>query len=267
MTDPLAARVALASGLARRAGALALDYFRRRDALTVETKTGALDMVSVADRAVEEMIRTEIAAAFPDDAILGEEGGRTAGRSGLTWVIDPIDGTVPFLSGLPHWCVVLALTEAAETLAGVIDIPVTGEHFLARSGGGVTLGGRALRLDPGKRIDQGFVAVGASDRHPPDPIAGVLLRLLQAGGMYYRNGSGANMLAMVAAGRLAGYVEPAMNPWDSLAGLLMIREAGGVTLPYPADATLGLALGAAAGVWPDLQRIVAAEFPEAQTAR
>jgi myo-inositol-1(or 4)-monophosphatase len=81
--------------------------------------------------------------------------------------------------------------------------------------------------------------------------------------MYYRNGSGANMLASVAAGRLAGYVEPEMNPWDSLAGLLMIREAGGVTHPFPADVRLGLALGAAPGVWEDLRAIVAAELPGA----
>ena len=266
MSDSLAARVALASDLARRAGALALGYFNKRGTLEIETKDGALDLVSIADRAVEAMIREEIAAAFPDDAILGEEAGAAAGTSGLTWVIDPIDGTVPFLSGLPHWCVVIAITQGPETLAGVIDVPMAGEHFVARSGQGVTLNGKPLRLDPTLRINKGFVAVGASDRHPPDPIAGIVLRLLKAGSMYYRNGSGANMLAQVAAGRLAGYVEAAMNPWDSLAGLLMIREAGGVTYPYPADARLGMTLGAAPGVWDDLSAIVAAEFPDAVQA-
>jgi myo-inositol-1(or 4)-monophosphatase len=261
MTDPIAARAALASDLARRAGVIALDYYRNRASLAIETKNGELDLVSIADRAVEEMIRAEILAAFPDDAILGEEGGAAAGKTGLTWVIDPIDGTVPFLMGLPHWCVVIALVEGADTILGVIDVPVTGEHFAARAGHGVTLDGVRLTLDPAKRIDQGLVAVGASDRCAPDPIAGIIRRLMEAGSMYYRNGSGANMLACVAAGRLAGYVEPVMNPWDSLAGLLMIREAGGVTHPYPADARLGMALGAAPGVWDALQGIVAAEFP------
>ncbi|MCU4651968.1 inositol monophosphatase [Roseibacterium sp. SDUM158016] len=262
MTDPIAARAALASDLARRAGQIALDYYRNRASLEIETKNGELDLVSIADRAVEDMIRGEIAAAFPDDAILGEEGGAAEGRSGLTWVIDPIDGTVPFLMGLPHWCVVITLIEGAETLFGVIDVPVTGEHFAARAGQGVTLDGVRLSLDPSKRIDQGLVAVGASERCGAAPIAGIIRRLMEAGGMYYRNGSGANMLACVAAGRLAGYIEPSMNPWDSLAGLLMIREAGGVTHPYPADARLGLAMGAAPGVWDALESIVSAEFPD-----
>ncbi|MBF9059832.1 inositol monophosphatase [Rhodobacterales bacterium HKCCSP123] len=262
MTDSLALRAEFASGLARRAGARALDFFRNRASLEIETKNGELDLVSIADRAVEEMIRAEIAETFPDDAILGEEGGATAGASGLTWVIDPIDGTVPFLMGLPHWCVVLALTEGTETHLGVTDVPVTGEHFTARAGHGAQLDGVPLSLDRSKRIQQGLVAVGASERCDPVAMAGILGRLMQGGGMYYRNGSGANMLACVAAGRLAGYVEPSMNPWDSLAGLLMIREAGGITHPYPADARLGLTMGAAPGVWDDLRAIVEAEFPD-----
>ncbi len=261
MTDPIAARATLASDLARRAGQIALDYFRNRSTLAIESKNSSLDLVSIADRAVEEMIRGAIAEAFPDDAILGEEGGATAGRSGLTWVIDPIDGTVPFLMGLPHWCVVIALIEGDETHLGVIDVPVTGEHFAARAGHGVTLDGVRLALDPAKRLNQGLVAVGASDRTDPGPITGIIGGLMAAGSMYYRNGSGANMLACVAAGRLAGYVEPAMNPWDSLAGLLMIREAGGVTHPYPADARLGFTLGAAPGVWDELLAIVERQFP------
>ena len=261
MTDALSARADFASGLARRAGQVALDYFRNRASLEIETKAGALDLVSIADRAVEAMIRAEIAAAFPDDAILGEEGGATAGASGLTWTIDPIDGTVPFLMGLPHWCVVLAVTEGERTLLGVTDVPVTGEHFTARAGHGAMLDGVRLSLDASRGIAQGLVAVGASDRCDPVPMAGILRRLMAIGGMYYRNGSGANMLACVAAGRLAGYVEPAMNPWDSLAGLLMIEEAGGVIHPYPADARLGLTMGAAPGVWDDLLAIVEAEFP------
>jgi myo-inositol-1(or 4)-monophosphatase len=262
MTDPIAVRATFASDVAHRAGQRALDFFRNRADLEIETKNGELDLVSIADRAVEEMIRNEIAKTFPDDAILGEEGGSTTGASGLTWVIDPIDGTVPFLTGLPHWCVVLALTECTKTHLGVIDVPVTGEHFTARAGHGAHLDGVRLSLDPSKRLQQGLVAVGASERCDPVQMAGVLKRLMESGGMYYRNGSGANMLACVAAGRLAGYVEPAMNPWDSLAGLLMIREAGGTTYPYPAHARLGLTMGAAPGVWPDLLAIVEAEFPD-----
>ena len=260
MTDPIAARATLASDLAHRAGQIALDYFRNRASLEVETKNGKLDLVSVADRAVEEMIRAEIACAFPDDAILGEEGGAGEGTSGLKWVIDPIDGTVPFLMGLPHWCVVIALVEGSDTLLGVIDVPVTGERFFARAGQGATLDGVRLRLDAARRIHQSLVAVGASERCDPRQISNVIRRLMEAGSHYYRNGSGANMLACVAAGRIGGYVEPVMNPWDSLAGLLMIREAGGITHPFPAETRLGLALGAAPGVWDDLYRIASEEL-------
>lgn len=260
MTDQIAARAALASDIARRAGQIALDYFRNRADLKVETKNGALDLVSVADRAVEEMIRGEIARAFPDDAILGEEGGAGDGTSGLKWVIDPIDGTVPFLMGLPHWCVVIAIVEGAETLVAVIDVPVTGEHFAARAGHGVTLDGLRLRLDADRRIDQSLVAVGASERCDPRQISNIIRRLMEAGSIYYRNGSGANMLACVAAGRIGAYIEPAMNPWDSVAGLLMIREAGGIIHPYSADQRLGLAMGAAPGVWDDLYRIASDEL-------
>jgi myo-inositol-1(or 4)-monophosphatase len=262
MSDPIADRAAFASKLARRAARVALNYFRNRASLELETKNGSLDLVSIADRAVEEMIRGEIAGAFPDDAILGEEGGAAEGRSGIGWVIDPIDGTVPFLMGLPHWCVVIALVEGPETLAGVIDVPVTGEHFQARAGHGAWLDGVRLHLDPDRRIDQSMIGVGASERCDPRQISNVVRRLMEAGSIYYRNGSGANMLACVAAGRIGGYIEPAMNPWDSLAGLLMVREAGGTILPFRADASLGLALGAAPGVWDDLYGIAREELED-----
>jgi len=260
MKDHIASRADFASDLARKAGQVALDFFRNRAELEIETKNGELDLVSVADRAVEDMIRAEISRAFPDDGLLGEEGGATPGKSGLTWVIDPIDGTVPFLMGLPHWCVVIALVEGSETLLGVTDVPVTGERFAARAGHGATIDGVPLRLDSAKRIDQGLVAVGGSERCDPKVVSGIIRGLMEKGSVFYRNGSGANMLACVAAGRLAAFVEPAMNPWDSLAGLLMIREAGGVTHPYPGDARLGLCMGASPGVWDDLSDIVAAEF-------
>ncbi len=262
MSDPIDARATLASDLARRAGLLALDYYRNRASLEVETKNGELDLVSIADRAVEDMIRGEITANFPDDAILGEERGAEAGASGLTWVIDPIDGTVPFLMGLPHWCVVITLIEGDKTLFGVIDVPIPGEQFMARAGQGFTIDGVLYQMDDTRRIDQCLIAVGASDRTAPEPAAGIILGLMQKGGMFYRNGSGANMLASVAAGRLGGYVEAGMNPWDSLAGLLMIKEAGGKTHPYPADAKLGFCIGASKGVWDDLHSVASAQYPD-----
>lgn len=254
--DPIARRAAVASDVARRAGALALDYFRRRDELIVESKAGALDPVSIADRAVEEMIRTELSAAFPEDAFLGEEGGGGVGDTGYTWVLDPIDGTVPFLAGLPHWCVVIALAEGPETHLGVIDVPVTGEHFTARKGHGAYLDGVRLRLDPARRMQDSMIAVGASDRGDAGAVAALIGAIMRAGSIYYRNGSGANMLACVAAGRLGAFVESHMNPWDSIAGLLMVAEAGGVARPYPANLRLGTAMGAGPGIFADLDALV-----------
>lgn len=249
------ARFALAHDIAARAGTLAHDLWSRRDALAIESKANALDMVSEADRGVEREIRAAVAAAFPDDGVLGEEYGLNAGTSGYLWVVDPIDGTVPFLSGMPNWCVSIALTHGGETVAGVITVPTHGEVFAARLGGGATLNGRPLAIPADVSIVNAAVGVGASHRTPPEVAAAAVARLLAEGGMFFRNGSGALMLAYVAAGRLAGYFEPHMHPWDCLAGLLMIREAGGRTAPFgsPDDPLVGTAvLGTAPAAWDDL---------------
>lgn len=249
------ARFALARQIAAQAGALAHEHWTQRGALTIEAKANALDIVSEADRAVERAIRSAVAAAFPGDGVLGEEYGLEAGSSGYTWVADPIDGTVSFLHGMPAWCVSLALKHGPETVAGVISVPTHGEVFAARLGGGATLNDRALAIPPDVTIRNAPVGVGASHRTPPDAAADAVRWLLAQGSMFFRNGSGALMLAYVAAGRLAGYFEPHMHPWDCLAGLLIIREAGGSTAPFgdPDDPTLGTAvLGTAPGAWDDL---------------
>ncbi|MGY6549079.1 MAG: inositol monophosphatase family protein [Roseinatronobacter sp.] len=258
-SDPLVARIALAETAARAAGRHALALFRDRDALKIDTKDSAMDMVSRADREAEEIIRSHITATFPEDGLLGEEGGAQAGSSGLTWVIDPIDGTLPFLSGLPHWCVVIAIQSAARTEAGVIFQPLTDDIFTARHASGAMLNGTALRIPEGIMLTNRLTGLGASHRTDPEYIARLVAALMAAGGMFYRNGSGALMLASVAAGRLAGYYEPHMNPWDCLAGLLIVREAGGRTAPYPHDTALhagGPVLAAAPGVWTDLTAVL-----------
>lgn len=257
--ESIAARLALAQTAARAAGAHALALFHDRAALTIETKADALDMVSRADREAEEIVRAHVGPAFPEDGFLGEEGGAQGGTSGLTWVIDPIDGTVPFVSGLPHWCVAIALEGPQGTEAGVIWQPLTGEMFTAQRGVGVWLNGTPLRISADLRLTNSLTGVGASHRTTPAHVAGLIERLMGAGGMFYRNGSGALMLAAVAAGRLGGYYEPHMHPWDCLAGLLMVREAGGRCAPYPGPegvAAGGRVLVAAPGVWDALERVV-----------
>lgn len=256
MIDDIYDRFALASTVATEAGALALQHFRHRDRLAIEAKATPQDIVSRADREVENLIRDRITAAYPNDALLGEEGGAQTGESGFLWVIDPIDGTSAFLAGLPHWCVVIALVQGGETVAAITVHPCGDETFSTIRGAGAFVNGMPLRCDPAHRINNSLVAIGASHRTDPGHVGRVVAGLMEAGGMFYRNGSGALMLALVAAGRLGGYYEPHMNPWDCLAGLLMINEAGGQGLPITADPAGGLVLGAAPGVFGPLNAIV-----------
>lgn len=232
MKDAVLTRHELASRLAREAGALALGFFGDRSRLAIETKNSPQDVVSHADRAVEELIRTRIAEVFPEDAILGEEGGAEPGASGFGWVVDPIDGTMPFLSGLPHWCVAIAVTHADIPVVAATFAPVYDTLWEAVAGGGARRDGKRLALSQDTGLSGRMTAIGASDRTDPAHAGQVIARLMAAGGVFYRNGSGAMMLAMVADGSLAGYYEPHMHPWDALGGLLLAREAGYRVAPY-----------------------------------
>src|SRR5690606_3193193 len=141
-------RVETATAVIRDAAALARSYFAQLSTLVIETKSGGQDVVSIADRDVETLIRDKLSAAFPQDGFLGEEYGLTEGSSGFTWVIDPIDGTACFVHDLPTWCVVIALVkndeEGGETVAGLILDPNADELFSAVRGGGATLNGRPI---------------------------------------------------------------------------------------------------------------------------
>ena len=234
MQDDGELRLAAAAAVAREAGTLGLRYFRNLEALEVESK-GPQDIVSAADRAVEDLVRLRLAALFPDDAVLGEEGGLEGqGREG-TWVVDPIDGTWCFLNGIGAWCVALAYVRGGRIEIGVIYDPNAGELFAARAGHGATLDGRPIKVASVTSLTQGTVSVGHSNRVSPEATVAAIDRLLQAGGMFHRHGSGALGLAWTACGRLIGYVEPHMNSWDAVAGLLLIAEAGGYTNDFLAD--------------------------------
>jgi len=135
MTDPIADRLATARAIATAAGDMAQTYFAAFDSLTIQKK-GHQDLVSEADRNVETLVRARIAAAFPDDAVIGEEQAVTPGSSGFAWVIDPIDGTANFVRGIPAWCVVLAVVRDGQTVAGVIHDPLHGETCHAIAGRG-----------------------------------------------------------------------------------------------------------------------------------
>jgi len=230
--DARAQRAAVATRLIYEAGALALDYFGRYRTLAVQTKSNPQDIVSQADRQVEQLIRDGLAGAFPQDGLVGEEHGLVAGRSGYTWLIDPIDGTSPFLHGLRTWCVVIALLHENEPILGLIYDPSSKELFSARAGSGAMLNGQPIGVDTRSSLSQGLTSTSAVTDVPGAEIAGVIERLHDAGGAFIRLGSAALTLAFVAAGRLVGYYEPRLHAWDCVAGLLIVKEAGGTTRPF-----------------------------------
>lgn len=227
MTDALAQRLTAAQSIAREAGTLARRYYRDRHSLQWESK-GVQNWVSEADKAVEDLIRDRLAEAFPDDAFLGEESGRSGG-AGPVWVVDPIDGTTMFLRGIAYWCVSIALVAEGVLELGVIYDPLADEMFAGRRGHGAQCNGRPMRVSTVCELSQAVVGVGFSHRRPTVPVSDWLGRLLAAKGEYRQLGAGALMLAHAADGRLDGYYECHHHSWDALAGLLLNREAGAWT--------------------------------------
>ena len=220
-------RLARASELVREAGALALASFRNAS-LVVESK-GVQDYVTAVDRAVETLLVDRLHADFPDDAFLGEEGGRRSGSSGseALWVIDPIDGTVNYTRGLPLWCISVALVYAGEIAFGLIFNPVSDEFYCAVRGQGARCNGQPIRVSGVRSPEAARIGMGFSYRCPTALHVRGIGRLLDAHCEYARLGSGALGLAFVADGRFDGYWEPHINSWDVLAGICLVREAGG----------------------------------------
>ncbi|MEZ5872033.1 MAG: inositol monophosphatase family protein [Nitratireductor sp.] len=220
------ARLEYAIELARTAGTFAKAHFDAFDSLVIESK-GHQDLVSNADKDTEILIRAGIEEHWPDDGIVGEEHGRKHGTSGYDWVIDPIDGTANFVRGIPQWCVAIAVAKDGEAVCGVIYEPCSGELFHASRGGGAFCNNKPIQVSSAANIGDGSVGTGFSGRVHGENIVKAIELIVGGGGVFFRNASGALMLAYVAAGRLLGYIEEHMNSWDCVAGLLMISEAGG----------------------------------------
>lgn len=225
--------------VAHEAGELAKRLFGDPSRFSTKLK-GKQDFVTAADGEVERMIMERLAARFPGDAFLGEESG-ARGSGDAVWVIDPIDGTANFAHGMPHFCVSIAFLAGGEPLLGAIAAPLYGELYRARLGRGAFLNGRALRVVEKPDIRQAIVELGWSSRRPARDYTAMLERVLATGATFLRAGSGALGLAYVAAGRTHGYCELHINSWDALAGLLLVREAGGWSNDFLAGA--GLARG------------------------
>ncbi len=220
-------RLHIALKVGTQAAQIALQHFQSLGTLTIENK-GQQDFVSNADREVEQYLRQHIINAFATDGIIGEEFDNIETTSGYTWVIDPIDGTASFIVGRPGWCVVLACIQDSRTVLGVVIDPVAEETYRAVSGQGAWLNDIPIKPSSSQSLDSGSVGTGYSNRFPADLVLNLLKRLLvEESGIFYQNASGALMLVYVACGRLIGYTEAHMYPWDCLAALLIIEEAGG----------------------------------------
>jgi myo-inositol-1(or 4)-monophosphatase len=214
--------------LARGAGEVVRGFTGtdRRD-VSVSAKATATDLVTAADRASEQWLLDRLAELRPDDAVLGEEGGRRAGVSDVRWLLDPIDGTVNFVLGLPQYAVSVAAEVAGRTVAGAVFNPVTAELWQARVGHGAFLDGRRLAGPRPVPMARAVVGTGfgyAAQRRADQ--ATVIATLLPRVADIRRLGSASLDLCAVAAGRLDAYFESGLNPWDYAAGLLIATEAG-----------------------------------------
>ena len=229
-------RYAFAQSLARRAGSLGLAYWRERERLVVELK-GPQDFVSQADRDVEALLRREVAAAYPEDAFLGEE--TAAGFGGPIdhcWVVDPIDGTHNFLRGIPYWNVAIAWVAGGRADVGVVFDPVHDELYRAKRGAGAFCDtastARRLHVSGTGTLPGAFVALGHHDRAPSAHYLEIRRRMMEAGIAMRNFGSGALQLAHVASGRLDGFIELQLSVWDAIGALLIVEEAGGRAAPF-----------------------------------
>lgn len=246
--------LAVALEAADLAGTLLKDG-RPADLGVAATKTSPIDIVTEMDLAAEKLITGFLADRRPHDGLLGEEGASSEGTSGVRWVIDPIDGTVNYLYGLPSWAVSIAAEIDGETVAGVVAAPLRGETYRAVLGQGAFLGDRRLRVRSAPALEQALIGTGfgyLTERRAAQ--AEVLRALLPRVRDIRRGGSAAIDLCDVACGRLDGYYERGLNPWDFAAGALIAREAGAHTGGRPgAPASGELTVAAPPGLFEPLQ--------------
>jgi myo-inositol-1(or 4)-monophosphatase len=265
MTGPPApaALAELARAVAEEAGDLLLR--RRSGARTVETKTSPTDVVTEMDRAAEELIRRRILAARPGDAILGEEGGQTGGGA-VRWIVDPLDGTVNYLYGLPDWSVSIAAEVDGTVTAGVVCAPLRRTAYVGTLGGGAWLHSgweeapRRLACTSGVPLASALVGTGFSYVAGQRAAQGlVVAQLLPRIRDIRRAGSAALDLCAVSAGLLDAFYEAGLHPWDGAAGGLIAREAGaevGGLHGQPASDAMTLAAGP--GLFSELHETLAA---------
>lgn len=228
--------VNIAVRAARAAGQVITRHIDRLDRVAVQSK-GRNDFVSDVDRMAEQAIVDTLRGAYPDHAILGEEGG-ASGSGEYRWIIDPLDGTTNYLHGFPQYAVSIALTHRGQLECGVIYDPLRQELFTARRGGGAQLEGRRIRVPQRKALSGALIGTGFPVRQQEhlEAYMAMFQDACRHGADIRRAGSAALDLAYVACGRLDGFWEIGLSPWDVAAGALMVREAGGIVTDFGGDA-------------------------------
>jgi myo-inositol-1(or 4)-monophosphatase len=224
----LDARYQLARELADEAAKIGMRRYSARAGLHVEHKgRDRQDVVSEVDRQLEELIRNRLQQQFPEDGFVGEESGTARLDARCVWVVDPIDGTACFVNGLHSWCVSIGMMVDGVPCLGAIADPNHDELFHGCTGRGAFVNDTPLRVSTASDISEGPMGVGTFHPQGQEPFLPFLQKLLEGGGMFMRNGSGALTTAYVAAGRLLGYYETHLKSWDCMAGLVLLAEAGG----------------------------------------
>ena len=225
---PMHALLNIAVSAARKAGSFISRALERVDTLQVDSK-GYNDFVTEVDRRAEQEIIQVIHKAYPHHAILAEESGRHEGNES-TWIIDPLDGTTNFLHGFPQFAVSIAMQHHGRLEVAAVYDPLRDELFTAVRGSGAQLNGRRLRVSKAKGLDGSLIGTGFpfKDKTHIDAYLGMFKALLPRAAGIRRAGSAALDLAYVSAGRLDGFWEIGLKPWDMAAGILLIQEAGGI---------------------------------------
>ena len=242
VSGPFAAEAELALSVAAEAASLIVARSGTGD---VREKERA-DLVTDVDEASERLIVSRIRARFPGDAVVAEESAAAAVSSGRRWVVDPIDGTTNFVHGHPFVAVSIALVDDEGPAVGVVHAPFLGEVYHAVRGGGSFLGGAPIRVSPEPEIGRSLLATGFPFKQGKGNLDAYLLLVadaIRASRDVRRAGSAALDLAFTAAGRVGGFFEIGLAPWDVAAGMLLVTEAGGRVTGWPGDADPPLATG------------------------
>ncbi len=248
----------LARVVAREAGDLVMSM-RTRGADVARTKSSPTDVVTEADRTSEELIRRRLLGARPDDSFVGEEGNDIEGSSDVSWVVDPIDGTVNYLYGLPHYAVSIAARRGVEVVAGVVHAPALEVEYAATVGGGATCNGVPIQVRSSPPLEEALISTGFSyEIDIRTRQASAVSQLIPQVGNIRRQGSCALDLCAVAAGQSDGYVEEGAYAWDHAAGGLIAAEAGATFEVWKTVADRDLVVCAPTEGWAGFEALVRA---------